>query len=225
MRARSALPVAALVATAALTLSACGGGSGGDGDSTISPVATATTSAAPTATSAAPSAAGAPLTVDPALALPADLRLDFDWTLPADAAQAGVLTASADFMQSMVHGVVRQNVKDATLNTYAQGAAYTYAKQYVQLHIDAKKTLTGTDHFYRPVVKLLAKNSAAQVTFCEDQSKLYSKEVATGKAHVTGADDRNYVSYQLVLSLFRPGTQLWRAQAITVKERALECKQ
>lgn len=224
MRARSALPAAALAATAALTLSACGGGSGG-GDSKISPTAAPTATATAAATSAAPTTKGAAPTVDPSLALPGDLKLDFDWQLPADAAQAGVLTASADFMQSMVHGVVKQSVKGGGLNTYAQGAAYTYAKSYVQLHIAAKKTLTGTDHFFRPTVKLLAKNTAAEVTFCEDQSKLFSKEVATGKAHVTGADDRNYVSYQLILSLFRPGTQLWRAQSITTKERALECKQ
>ncbi|MET9220558.1 hypothetical protein ABZX65_17555 [Streptomyces sp. NPDC003300] len=224
MRARSAFPVAALAATAALTLSACGGGSGG-GDSKISPTTAPSATATATATSAQPTATGGVLTVDPALALPADLKLDFDWRLPADDAEAGVLTASADFMQSMTHGVVEQSVKGGALNTYAEGDAYSYAKQYVQMHIDAKKTVTGTDRFFRPAVKLLAKNSAAEVTFCEDQSKLFSKEIGTGKVHVTGADDRNYVSYQLVLSLFRPGTQLWRAQSITTKERALECKQ
>ncbi|WP_329134504.1 hypothetical protein OG552_19130 [Streptomyces sp. NBC_01476] len=223
MRARTVLPAAALAAATALTLSACGGDSGG-GDSKISPAA-ATTAPPATPTPTTPPASGAVLTVDPSLALPADLKLTFDWPLPADHTEAAVLTTSADFMQSMVHGVVRQSVKDGALNTYAQGDAYTYAKQYIQLHINAKKTLTGTDHFFRPTVKLLAKNSAAEVTFCEDQTNLFSKEVATGKAHVTGADDRNYVSYQLVLSLFRPGTQLWRAQSITTKERALECKQ
>jgi hypothetical protein len=223
MRARTAATTGALAAAAALLLAACGGGS--DGSDPISTHRTAPATSPPTASAPVTPAGGRPLTVDPSLALPADLKLTFDWTLPADRTQAAVLTAGANYMQSLVHGVVRQSTAKSGLRTYAAGQAYTYATQYVQLHVDARKTLTGTDRYYRPVVEVAANKAAAQVTFCENQSKLYSKDVATRKIDVTGENNDSYLSYRLVLALFRPGTDLWQAQSVTVKERALQCEQ
>lgn len=224
MRARTAVTTAALTATAALALTACGGGGGttGGSDKIASSPTTTTASAAPTTTA---QAAGAPLKIDPSLALPGDLKVTFEFPTPADHTQSVALSASANFMQSMMHGVVQQNATTSGLHTYAAGKAYTYAQQYVQNHVAAKKTLTGTDLFYRPVVTLQSNKSVAEVTFCENQSHLYSKEIATGKVHTTAPSDEDYTSYDIVLTKAPTQAEWWQAQSVTYKERALECKQ
>lgn len=220
MRAPTALTAAALATASALLLTACGGG-GSDGKSdTIEGVPT-TASAAPTTAAAT----GAPTTIDPSLALPADLKLNFDWATPADHTQAVVLTATANFMQSLVHGVVKQSVAKSGLANYATNSALVYSKSYVQRHVDAKSTLTGTDHYYRPVIKVAANKASAEVTFCNNQAKLYSKAIPTGKVDITPEDNESYRFYDIVLTKFRSGVDLWQAESIVVKESALQCKQ
>ncbi|MEE4543182.1 hypothetical protein V2S66_14535 [Streptomyces sp. V4-01] len=224
MRARTAVTTAALAATAALVLTACGGGGGsGDSDKIASSPTATTPSAAPT-TAATPTG-GAPLRIDPSLALPADLKVSFDFPAPADRTESVALSASANFMQSMMFAVVKQNASTSGLHTYGSGKAYTYAQQYVQNHIAAKKSLTGTDLFYRPVVKLQSNKSVAEVTFCENQSHLYSKEIRTGKVHTTAPSDEDYTSYDIVLTKAPTQAEWWQAQSVDYKERALECKQ
>lgn len=224
MRARTAVTAAALAASAALTLTACGGGGSGDGDK-ISAPPTATGAAAPSASPTTAAPTGAALRIDPSLALPADLTLTFDWPLPPDRTKAVALTATANFMQAMVHGVVEQSAAKGSLGDYSTGDALRYAKQYVQAHVDEKKTLTGSDRYYGPAVELSAKNTVAEVTFCENDTKLYSKEIATGKVHYTPADDDSYTSYEIVLSKAPGQADLWRAQSVAYKERATQCEQ
>ena len=224
MRARTPFGAAAvLVVTAAVALAGCGGGGGGSNDKISS--APTTSSAPATSATAAPPSGGAPLKLDPALKLPADITLTFDWQTPADRTKAAVLTATANYMQAMTHAVVKQSTSGSSLGNYATGQAFTFAEDYVQRHINAKLTVTGTDRYYRPVVKVTAGKPTAVVTLCENQGKLYSKEIATGKTDVTPEDADSFVSYDIALTEFRPGSGLWRASAITVKGRAAQCQQ
>ncbi|MEU3465307.1 hypothetical protein ABZ721_35895 [Streptomyces sp. NPDC006733] len=221
MRAPTALTAVALAAASAVLLTACGGSGGSDGGSdTIKGAQTA----APSASATTAAATGAPTAVDPSLALPADLKLDFAWTAPADPAQALVLTTTANYLQSLAHGVVTQSFPKSGLRTYSTDQALAYGKSYIKLRVDLKRTLTGTAGFYRPQVTIAANKTSAKVTLCENQGKLYSKEIPTGKVHVNAESVRSYSSYELVLAKFRPGVDLWQAKSIVVKESALQCK-
>jgi hypothetical protein len=226
MRARTAAATAVLAATAALLLTACGG-SGSNASDKISgaPATPTATSAGTSAGTAKAPASGSPVAIDPAYKLPAGLNLTFDWALPADHVQAAALNAAANFMQSLVFGVVKQSVTKSGLGTYATGGAYTYAKQYVQLHVDARKTLTGADLFYRPAVKAVSSRTVVEVTFCENATKLYSRQIPTGKVHVTAPSDADYTSYDIVLAKAPAQTEWWQAQSVNYKERAVECRQ
>lgn len=217
MRAPTAVTATALAAAAATVLSACGGGSGGS-SGTVSP--------APSAASTSPAAGGGTrLTIDPAFVLPAGLRLRFAWPMPPDHATSAALNASANFMESMVFGVVRQSTTAGGLPNYAADGALTYAKEYVQNHIKAKKTVTGTDLFYRPKVTLNAGNTVAEVTFCENQSAFFSKEIPTGKVHTTTPSDDDYTSYDLVVTKAPTKTEWWQVTSVDYTTRAVECKQ
>lgn len=224
MRARTAVTAAALAAAAALTLTACGGSSSG-GDSKISTAPS--TSASPSASaSASPSgASGTALKIDPALKLPADLNTQFQWATPKDAAQAAALSGAANYIQAIDHAVVKQNKNDAGLVGYAAEGALTYAQGYVQQNVDQKLTMTGTDRYYGPTFTTASGGGSVEVKLCNDQSKLYSKDVVGGKVHVTGASDRNYVSWDIVMVKLPTANAVWQARAVTVKEKALQCKQ
>jgi hypothetical protein len=221
MRVRTAVSAAALAAAAALTLTACGGGSG-DGNDKISAAPSTTTTTPPST----PSATGeAPLKIDPALAMPSDVKVVFDWATPKNASQAAALSGAANYIQAIDHAVVKQNKNDVGLRGYAADDALSYAQHFVQENLDAKLTLTGTDRYYEPTFVAGGSTETAEVKLCDDQSKLYSKDVATGKVHVTGASDRNYVLYDIVMVKLPAAHELWQAHAITVKEKALQCKQ
>ncbi|BBA99935.1 hypothetical protein RVR_6774 [Actinacidiphila reveromycinica] len=222
MRVRTAATATALAAAAALTLTACGGGSG-SGDDKIS--AAPSTSAATPAPSTAPSGNGTALKIDPALALPADLKAQFSWTAPKNADEAAALSGAANFIQAIDHAVVQQNKSDPGLIGYAADDALAYAQNYVQQNVDQKLTMTGTDRYYGPTFTLGSGGGSVEVKLCNDQSKLYSKEVVGGKVHVTGASDRNYVSWDIVMVKLPTAQAVWQAHAVTVKEKALQCKQ
>jgi hypothetical protein len=214
---------AALAATAALALAACGGG-GGSGDSdkiASSPTATSTAAATtpPTPTG------GAPLKIDPSLALPADLKVTFTWPTPANSAQAAALSSAANYIQAIDHAVVKQNKNDPPLRAYAADDALAYAQSFVQENVAAKLTVTGTDSYYRPVLSTLGGGDSIDVKLCNNQSKVYSKEIATGKVNVTPVDDRSYVLYDIVMVKLPTAHAIWQAHSITVKEKSLQCKQ
>lgn len=233
MRARAAVTAFTATVVAAGALSACGSGSGSGGPATIPPASrTGATSGTGTAapTSTAGSQQGAPLKLDPAVALPKDVTVVFDWTMPKDPVQNAALNATADFLQSIDHAIVRQTTQDPPLHAHAGGDALSYAVDFVQRNVASGLTLTGTDRFFRPVFDngKAAKGSSrtsVEIRLCDNQSRIFSKETATGKVHVTGESDRNYVLFDIVVVKLPAAHSYWQAQGITVKEGALQCKQ
>ena len=224
MRVRTAVTAAALAASAALTLSACGGGSGSGNDKI--PSASGTSATTPASPSASPSQAGGkPLRIDPGLAMPAGVKVAFDLSAPNNSVQAAALSGAADFIQSIDHAVVKQNANDPGLRGYAAGGALAYGQNFVRENVGQKLTLSGTDRYYEPVFGAAGGATTVEVTLCNDQSKLYSKEVATGKVDVTGASDRNYVLWDIVMVKLPSAKAIWQAHGVTVKEKALQCKQ
>jgi hypothetical protein len=223
MRATSAALAALLTAATAAGVTACGGSGGGsdtiDGGSSPTPTAASVSATTPEA------AKGAPPRIDPALALPADLKVVFDWSTPAGHTQAAALTDAADFIQAITHAVVKQDRNDVLLRAYAAHDALAYAQNYVQQNVQRGLTLTGTDRYYRPAVKVGTGGETVEITLCNDQGRLFSKETATGKVHTSPPDDASYSVFDIVMARLPTSTELWQANSITVKGKALECEQ
>lgn len=231
MRARFAVTVLSAAVAAGGALAACGGGSGAGDSATISPAAAGGTAAASTgAPTAAPgSQPSAPLRLDPAVALPKGVTVVFDWTMPKDPARNAALTAAADYLQSIDHAIIRQTTQDPPLHAHASGDALAYARDFVQRNVDAKQTLSGTDRFYRPVfgkgsTAKSGSKSSLEIKLCNNQSNIYSKDIVSGKVHVTGESDRSYVLFDILLVELPVAHPYWQAQGITVKEGSLQCK-
>jgi hypothetical protein len=216
---RAALPVcAALAASAALLLTACGGG-GSDSADKARPSDTGTPSA--TATSASPSATASDGVNRPSTALPKDLTMTFDWRTTGNVTKDAVLHDGRQYVQAFNRAAALNSLKDPAYQFYSRDQALTYARGQITDNIKEGWAPTGLDRYDSAKVAVVSDTSAT-LTFCEDQSKNYSKELKTGKVLLTTPSIGDYYRYNLLL--FKdPTNGVWQTSKITVLE-APSCK-
>lgn len=218
---RSTLPFAAALATSAtLLLTACGG-SGSDSADKIQPSATGT----PTTTaSVSPSSTAASDAVKrPSTALPSDLKMVFDWPKTGDATKDAVLNDGEQYIRALKRASARNDLKDPAYQFYSRNAALTYAHNQIQANIDGGYAPTGDDHYYDAKVGVVNSGSAS-LSFCRDQSKVYSKVVKTGEVIRSAPNADSYILYNLLLVHDKVSNGVWQASQITVIEGASQCR-
>ncbi|WP_329471885.1 hypothetical protein OIE75_21845 [Streptomyces sp. NBC_01723] len=201
---RRSLPVAtALAATAALLLTACGGGDDKADDS--DKIAGADTGGSPSAT--APSAAASDSADRPDVTLPKDVKDVFEKWETGDATKDAVLADAARAQTAMNDAIVQGRTDTAGLTFYYEGKALTTSVKWVQKWLDAGITYTGTTRYFDPKVELFDAKSAG-VSFCADETKAYNKERKTGKVDKSPATSDSYVLYNTRLEKNDQG--VWR---------------
>jgi hypothetical protein len=217
---RTSLPLAVAVAVSAgLLLTACGGG-GSDNSDKIQSSDPATTSASPSSSPTA-SATVSDSAKGPSTALPKDLTMVFDWPKTGDATKDAVLNDGEQYVRAYTRAAAAHNLKDPAYQFYSRDDAFTYARNQVTENTKDDLAPTGLDRYYSATVGNV-KSGSATLSFCEDQSKNYSKEVKTGKVLVTTPSITDYYQYNLLL--FKdPSDGVWQASKITVLE-APKCK-
>ncbi|GAA2560416.1 MULTISPECIES: hypothetical protein [Streptomyces] len=219
--ARRALPVtaAALTATAALLLSACGGD--GDGSSSDDIKGADAGAGNPSASSSVSSEVERP-----DVSVPKDLQLVFDFETPSDPDHAAALADAANYIRALNHGITQQDPEDPAYRFYSGAGAARYAKSQIQEYVDGGWTVTGTDRYYDAETSSAGKSKATRtvlVTFCEDQSQAYGKEVESGKVHHTEESLASYQKFSILMAS-QQDSPVWRAQQITVEGKAEECR-
>ncbi|WP_326721318.1 hypothetical protein OHT59_19640 [Streptomyces sp. NBC_00243] len=221
---RRSLPVAAaFAATAALLLTACG--SGDDGSKDSDKIAGADTGGTKTSTSPSPSAEAD--TLDrPTMTFPSDFTMVFDRTEPSEAKEAAVLNDAENFVRAINYGVVQQDAEDAAYKFYSdpRGTAQAYAKKQIQQYIDGGWTVTGTQRYTQGKVDMASGGERASVSFCDDDSKFYGKEVKSGKVLKTEPSDKDYYFFEIVMTTSKDAEGLWTAEAVQVQKEATQCK-
>ncbi|WP_371660431.1 hypothetical protein [Streptomyces sp. NBC_00280] len=223
---RRSLPVAAaLTATAALLLTACG--SGDDKSSANDKIAGAEQSTATPTKSAETSAAAAapdkPDGVD--VSLPKDMNLVFDWDKPANKNEAAAMDDAANFMRAIYRGVDKRTTKDAALVAYATGDGRHYAEVQINEWIKGGWTATGTRRHYDVTTRSAATNgNSVEVAFCSDASKFYGKEVKTGKVLKTEPSLKDFGYYKIIMVKYPTSEGLWQASKVFVETGAAKCQ-
>ncbi|MDQ0930249.1 hypothetical protein [Streptomyces turgidiscabies] len=220
---RRSLPVAAaLTATAALLLTACG--SGDDNSTGNDKIAGAEQSSATPTKSAEPSAATEenPDGVD--VSVPKDMNLVFDWTKPTDKNEAAAMDDAANFLRAIYRGVDKRTTKDPAVTTYATGDGLHYATVQIDSRIDGGWTATGTRRQYNATTRSTANGNAVEVAFCADSSKFYGKEIKTGKVLKTKASIEDFDYYKIIMTKFPTGTGLWQASKVFIETKAEKCQ-
>jgi hypothetical protein len=213
MHIRNLTKAAILVAAASLTLAACGGNSGSDNDRKIEGAANGT-SESPSA-SASPAVAGGPR-----FDLPADVTVDIDGNLTSDKAKDAILRDHGYALTSMQEGYARRS-PTPNFKRYWSGPAFTsYANDFSQ-YANAGLTIAGRDHFYLREVKTYDAQRAI-VTFCEDQSKAFDKEVKSGKVLRTAPDSGSFRFHRNTLNKNSKGD--WQVTASEWTKGSEKCR-
>ncbi|MFF1710292.1 hypothetical protein [Streptomyces sp. NPDC058268] len=218
------LPVAAvsLAAAAALLLSGCGGGD--DKDSGKDKIAGADAGGKKSA-SPGDKKSDATKIDRPKMKLPSDVDIVFDKANVSDPDKAAAATDAENFVLSIRHGIVKQDVEDAAYKFYSeyQGPAFKYAKDQIKKNVDAGYTVTGEQHFTGTKVEVVKNKKSAVVSFCSDATKFFSKEVKTEKVHRTKPSVTDFASWEILMTASDSSKGLWRAKQAQVRDGAEEC--
>jgi hypothetical protein len=218
---RTTLPLTAvaLSATAALLLTACGGGST-KGSDTIPGANTAPASSS----SPSPSASATEDSVKrPSTALPKDITMTFDWPQTGNAKQDAVLNDGEQYMRAIMRASALNDLKDPAYQFYSRDRGFAYAHRQIKANIDGGWAPTGLDRYYKATANVF-KAGSATLSFCRDQSKGFSKSVKTGKVNRTGTNTLSYLLYNLLLVKDADSNGVWQTFQITVIEAA-QCKE
>ncbi|MGW9397152.1 hypothetical protein [Streptomyces sp. NPDC055642] len=221
---RRTLPVAvAFAATAALMLTACGGGDDNSGDN--DKITGADQGTKKPTKSAAPSGAPAedkPDGVD--VSLPADINLVFDWEDPKKENEAAAMDDAANFFRAIYRGVDKRTTKDASVAAYATGDGLKYAETQINAWIDGGWTATGTLRHYDATTRSTANGKSVEVAFCADAGKFYGKEIKTDKVLRTEPSIEDFDHYKIIMVKYPTGTGLWQASKVFVETKAAKCQ-
>ncbi|UOB10982.1 hypothetical protein MQE23_18720 [Streptomyces sp. HP-A2021] len=211
---------AAFTATAALLLTACGGG----GDDSSDDFKGADKGAS--SPSASPSGSASTDVGRPDVSLPKDLDVVFDFEKPSDQDSAAALDDAANYIRALNHGITKQDPGDSAFQFYSSGQASRYAHSRIKEYVDGGWTLTGKDRYYQAETSPddeSEKVKTVSVTFCEDQSRVYGKEVTSEKVHRTKESLASFQKFTVLMASVK-GNPVWRAQRVTVEGKAEECR-
>ncbi|WP_225795850.1 hypothetical protein [Streptomyces aculeolatus] len=219
MRTRTALTAAALATAAALTLTACGDSDSGDdgGTEQIEGAKDSSSDApkSPDAEEEAPEGA-------PDVSLPKDVELVFDWDDASKPDETAAQRDAQNYLRSIFRGVTEQSNADPAAQFYARDQALTYAQDQVEQSLEAGVTLTGTQRFYRLERETHA--TAVALSFCANQSEMFSKEVGSGKVLRTEESDSSFLYYRVVMGAYPGRDDVWQATNIEVETEATQCR-
>jgi len=214
---RRTLPAAtALAATAALLLTACGGG--GDNSKANGKIAGADTGSP---TSASPSAPASSAAGRPKIELPSDLSYTFDWPKTGDAAKDAVLADGEQSVKAVDLAIANQDPLDKAYRFYYEGEAAAQIQRYVQAYVKADARTTGHYRYYDPVVNVTGSNQASLV-YCEDQGKAYDLHLKTKKVDKTAVTKNSYVLYSTQLHKSENGA--WAVQKLMSVRGSSKCQ-
>jgi hypothetical protein len=210
------LPVAAaLAATAALLLTACG--SGDDKSSDKDKIAGADTG---DADSASPSASASDDTERPDLSLPGDVKEVFEGWKTGDVVQDAVLADAGRSMTAVERAITDGDANAPALSFYYEGEALVGAAKWVQTFVDHNATISGITRYYTPEVSLSGEKTAA-VTMCADESKAFNKDRKTKKVDKSAPTDNSYVYYISRLEL--NSKKVWVTTEVVSKRGSEKC--
>ncbi|MGP3922626.1 hypothetical protein [Streptomyces sp. 8N616] len=162
---------AAVAATGVLLLTtACGSDGGGKANDEIAGAQKEEKESA----SPSPEEKGAPK-----FDLPSDVKVVVDADKTGDKAKDEVLRDHGYALMAMQEAYAEAEVTD-NFDRYWQGEAADKFRAVFDEYKKSGTTITGTDRFYGRAV-LSQEGKKALVTFCEDQSKAFDKDVKSGK--------------------------------------------
>lgn len=213
---RRRLPITvALAASAALLMTACGSGDDKNSDKIAgADEQSDTASPSPSPTRGASSKL-------PDFKLPADIKVDIEPNTTSDKAKNQILREQAEGLLARQRIFVDLDPESGYLTRYYDGEARAFYIAEIKRAKADGRTITGTYRYYdRKVTQNI--DDRAIVTYCEDQSKAFAKDIKTGKIKRTEPSPEDYTLITAVLRKTEHGT--WLVQSFNSKNSATECR-
>ncbi|MEU1120742.1 MULTISPECIES: hypothetical protein [unclassified Streptomyces] len=213
---RPHLVTAALTVSAALILTACGGGPADEGGDDDRIVGAETGGAAGTDPTASPSRP-APRTGRPTVALPSSFRVEFENWTNSDPQLQAILDDGKEELRSEYAAIIEADPRSEALAFYNTGASLKSARKWVQGFVGADHTLVGEGRVFAPQVHL-SDEGFGVLFYCVDESKGYTKNRKTGEKKGTpkGTDPR--LQYRTRLDKSEQG--VWRTTTVETERGA-----
>ncbi|MFF2844790.1 hypothetical protein ACFVT5_00460 [Streptomyces sp. NPDC058001] len=214
MKRRTLPAAAALTATAALLLTACGGDETPKDQDKIAGAESSDAKKSPSPT-ATPDTAGRP-----DIALPKDVKDVFEGWKTGDATKDAVLADAGRAQTATNYAIIKGNPEEPAMAFYRQGDALVSGQEWVQSFVKDNISYTGTVRYYSPNLQMFDKKAAGLV-FCIDESKAYNKDLKTGKVEKTTPSNDSYVLYNTRLEKNDQG--IWQTTKLISERGNKKC--
>lgn len=151
----------------------------------------------------------------PAFNFPADLSVSFDnWVSTGDATKDKVLSDYSTFLKAVLMAQVNPDNPDRTWLQYVTATGQPGFANFFTQRKAKGLTVTGTETYRNPRITSV-QGTTAQVTMCQDDTKLLDKNYKTGNT-VAGSTDPTH-TYPIQATLVQNGG-LWKVASSTGKQ-------
>jgi hypothetical protein len=210
------LTITATVISAALALTACGSGSGSGSGSKNSIKGAQSGSPSPSASTNAD-----PANVKrPDVTLPKGLKMVFEHVNTSDPVQEAVLLDNEDLTKAIDMAIAEGRPNEPALSFYASGSALKQAQEFVTAYTSKGMVTVGTLRYYDRKTTINS-DGTATISYCEDQSKAFDKNLVTGKVDVTPVNKDSYFSYHGQMQKNDKG--IWVTKQMSSQQGASAC--
>ncbi|MET9758669.1 hypothetical protein ABZ016_06380 [Streptomyces sp. NPDC006372] len=203
--ARRPLPITAatLTATAALLLTACGGGD----DKSPDDIKAADADSNPSASSTTPSGAKRP-----DITIPSSFQLTFEnWTSSNPGKQA-VLDDAKEEVRAGYAAIIANDPDSEAVAFYDTEGVRGQTKEWIKSYTDKNVTVIGKLPAFDPEVSLVGNGKGASLTYCTDESDAKTKNRKTSKVEGNPAGTNPYVRYSISLTKNEHG--VWKNSSV-----------
>ncbi|OWA12951.1 hypothetical protein B9W68_12335 [Streptomyces sp. CS227] len=218
MNRRTSPALTALATATALLLTACGGESS-EGDEKIPGAGESSAEA-----SASPSEKGDAI-VRPEMKFPNDFKMTWDVATPTDPDEAAAVNDARNYMEATFHAVTEQDPEDSAYKFYVVplSQAQQYAKETAEGIVKRGWTVTGELRHSNVQVRKGDSKKLITVSFCQNESEAFSKEVKTGKVLKDQGSEKPYYAYSVLMEKSASIEGLWQAKAASATKGAAQC--
>lgn len=212
---RHPLPItAALTATAALFLTACG--SGDDKPKANDKIAGVD--------AGSPTPSPSPSTSDsagrPKVTLPPDFKNVFEGWTTGDPVKDPLLADISNRINATDAAIASDEAESAAIPFYYKGKALIGASTWIAKLKSDGLTPTGTSRYFNPKIDMFDDTSAG-VVYCSDEGKAFAKERKTGKILTTPVTNNSYVTYSIRVDKNQQG--VWQTTQLVSKRGDKTC--
>jgi hypothetical protein len=193
---------ATLTATAALLLTACGGG-----DSQSDDIKGADSGSSSPSASASSSAA--PGVKRPVIKLPSSFQLTFENWTSSDPVEQAVLNDGKEQLRAGYEAIIENDPESKNRAFYDTKTGFLQSQQWIRTYTDKNLTVIGKLPVFDPKVTLAKDKAAASLSYCTDESKASTKNRKTGEVKGNPAGTDPEVLY--VISMGKNAQGVWQA--------------